>query len=155
MNSKSSVSISDALEKVLSEHLNKVQSAIKDRAQEFAEKERGGESGKIDATIGIDHLNRAIQEFAPGRAITPVVLKGPGVWRRLLDSVSPVTIISMVLSVVFAAFGLWAILGLGDAEAKAISGTAYLDIAKIFAGAIVGSTSVAITSSIRRPSVNP
>jgi hypothetical protein len=87
--------------------------------------------------IEIAQMARAIEEYAPGRAVAAVEPR-QGVWQRLLDSISPLAMVSAAMAIVFAACGL--VKG-GNA--------AYLDIAKVFAGAIVGSTSVSATSVLR------
>ena len=147
MNDTSNAVLSEALESALTAHLNSVRTAIKQRAQELAQGERLDDRAASEAAVEIGHLARAINEYAPGRAVTSVA--PAGVWQRFLDSVSPVTIISAVLTIIFAAFGLWAILGPEAAKGGGVQGAAYLDIAKIFAGAIVGSASVAVASAVR------
>jgi hypothetical protein len=58
-----------------------------------------------------------------------------------------------ILTIIFAAFGLWTLLK--DQSAKGINGSAYLNIAKIFEGAIVGSTCMGLRSQVRRsPSID-
>jgi hypothetical protein len=87
--------------------------------------------------IELSQMYRAIEEYAPGRAVAAVEPR-QGVWQRLLDSISPLAMVSAAMAIVFAACGL---LKGGNAG--------YLDIAKIFAGAIVGSTSVSAASVLR------
>jgi hypothetical protein len=67
--------------------------------------------------------------------------------------VSPLTIISSLLAILFAVLGLWASGAVGDLDPdkiKLLDGKAYMDIAKIFAGAIVGSATASAASAIKR-----
>ncbi|MGI0016059.1 MAG: hypothetical protein ACREBU_21775 [Nitrososphaera sp.] len=59
-------------------------------------------------------------------------------WKRILTSVSEVTIISMIMVVVFGILGIFA------------KGEGYSDIAKIFAGAIVGSAGGSLIAEARK-----
>jgi hypothetical protein len=146
--------VSSALTQALNDHLAVIRATILSRADELARDAVGEDSADPTTSIAIVHLSRAIEEYAPGRPVVPLAKKEEGIGRRLLDGISPITVISAALTVVFAGFGLFALsskapTGLGS------GGNAYLDIAKIFAGAIVGSSSAAITSSLRRqPSAN-
>jgi hypothetical protein len=151
MEPKPDTVLSGGFDQVLTEHLAQIRAAIIARAEELAEEERGEDSPMKPAIRPIHYL-KAIDELAPGREFDPAALKQSGLWHRFLDSVSPITLIASLLTIVFAAFGLWAV----SSDPKGINGAAYLDIAKIFAGAIVGSASVAASSTIRRPvSANP
>jgi len=86
--------------------------------------------------ISFLHLANAVKEYVPKHGFGETAYRRPrSPW--LLSVFSPPTLISMILAVVFGAFGLWAILG---SQSDKISGEGYLDIAKIFAGAIVGAS---------------
>jgi hypothetical protein len=96
-------------------------------------------------------LNRAILEYAPGQPIQEIIQHQveagvaaasaePWSWRRsLLRSISGVTIIAAVLAIVFGVLGF---VGVGGTSG-------FLDISKIFAGAIVGSTATGAAAEVR------
>jgi hypothetical protein len=129
------------VEQVIDAHLRMLRSKILVRAVELSTQDSAGVVPD-GAAVGIAHVAQAIAEYAPGTPVNRI--PDPGV--RFWDVVSPVTVISTGLCVVFAAFGLWAVLG----ERTAIHGQSYLDIAKIFAGAIVGSTGAVVSSALAR-----
>lgn len=129
---------SQATINALEEHLNRIRDKILVRADELAKKEGAA------ITPGFIHLAQAIHEYAPGKMCAN---ESTPSWSRSLGLFSQpysVTTISAILAFVFAVFGLLAI-----NFSPEIGGGNYLDIAKIFAGAVVGSTSVAATSAFR------
>ena len=64
----------------------------------------------------------------------------PGFWGRMLESISGITLISAALALAFGILGYLT---------KSNSAAGWLDIAKVFAGAIVGSAGVATSAAIR------
>jgi hypothetical protein len=91
------------------------------------------------------HMALAIQDFDAGHPPpAPTPPPGPS-WRsRILESITGVTIISMVLALAFGFLGVLA-------SSQTIGNKdSYLDIAKLFAGAIVGSTGAAAVVATRR-----
>ena len=126
--------LSEGLDKALKEHMAALSETIIKRAYELAESRA---PDLADVAKAIAELHASPPPTAVARRV------------GLLDIVSPITLVSAVLAIVFAAFGLWA---LSSPNAKELGGGAYLDIAKIFAGAIVGSTGAAATTALRRQS---
>ena len=127
------------LDKALEEHMAKVKKKILARANEIA-----SQDGEKD--ISVTHLATAINEYAPG---------SPGLFtektnckRTFFDYFPPVAILSAVLAFSFAGLGLWALLG--QSNIKELGSQGFLDIAKIFAGAIVGSATAAVATSNRQ-----
>ena len=111
----------EALNKCLNEHLDKLKTEIKSRSDEIAKEENN--------EMNIHHLTDAINEFAPGNQINDFNER-----QGFFANLSPFTLISSILAVTFAILGLWASNGQNGLGAQG-----FLDIAKIFAGAIVGS----------------
>jgi hypothetical protein len=123
----------------LEDHLAKIRKKILDRAQEIASEAKD--------ELSVTHLAAAIGEYAPGKQVLPtgeVVAKG-----GFFDYVPPVALLSAILAFAFAALGLWAILGQPDVK-SGLGTQGFLDIAKIFAGAIVGSATTVVASGTRR-----
>ena len=102
--------------------------------------------------INIIHMADAINEYAPGKQISQLselpLKKG---WLEgFFGYVPPVACLSAILAFAFAALGLWALLGSSAVEsALGKQSSGFLDIAKIFAGAIVGSATAAVASGAR------
>ncbi len=69
--------------------------------------------------------------------------------RGFFDYILPVALLSAILACAFAALGLWAVLGQQNVK-EGLGSQGFLDIAKIFAGAIVGSATVVVASGVRR-----
>lgn len=124
-----------AFTSALDRHLAEVKEKISAEAQVLAE-------GQEPTLL---HLARAVERFAPGDEIYSSVASAK---RTFLDYFPPVAILSAMLTMLFAILGLWAILG-APAVKDALSGQGFLDIAKIFAGAIVGSATSAAANTIR------
>ena len=83
----------------------------------------------------------AAKLYAPGYRL-PTQTYVP-FWSRIFESISGITLISALLAIIFGLLG-W--------SQGATAGAGLLDIAKILAGAIVGSTGAAVASSIRSKS---
>ena len=129
-----------AFASVLEKHLSDIKTKISAEAKALA--------GEQEPTLL--HLARAVELFAPGDEIYSSFAAAK---KTFLDYIPPVTILSAILTFSFAALGLWAILGGSPETQKALSGQGFLDIAKIFAGAIVGSATSAAASSLRTEKV--
>lgn len=97
----SSSGLSKGVEDSLNEPLNIIRDKIIARAKQYAK------DADPSAKVSITHIAKAIGEFAPGVEFPPASLPSR---RHLFDVISPVAIVSAVLAVIFAAFGLWAIL---------------------------------------------
>ncbi len=127
------------LDQALEEHMEKIKKKIMNRALEIA--------SDAQDELSVTHLAAAIDEFAPG---THVFSHGEvTVKRDFFDYVPPVALLSTILAFAFAALGLWAIQGQQNIK-EGLGGQGFLDIAKIFAGAIVGSATAVVASGARR-----
>jgi hypothetical protein len=124
-------------EKAVNQHLQSIRQKIEAKAVELAD-------GEPPSLI---HLARAAELFAPGNEIhiPPIVEK-----RHFFDFFPPIAVLYAILTCVFAALGLWALLGAPEAAKTTLNNQGFLDIAKIFAGAIAGSTTTAITSTLKK-----
>ena len=110
---------------VLDEYLSITRKELIARATEYT-----SEGENLDVT----HIARAIESHARNEFQEK---------RTLKDYFPPVALLSALLAFVFAALGLWAILGAEGENAVKLGSQGFLDIAKIFAGAIVGSATAA------------
>ncbi|MBA8735313.1 hypothetical protein [Chromobacterium violaceum] len=122
------------LEKTLDERMEALRRQIARRAAEIA-----GESGE---PVGIDSLGLAMDETLHGRKTSR-----PG----FFELFPPFTCVCAALCLAFVAFGLLfplldPIPGGGKSSELVVG---FLDIAKIFAGAIVGSTSSVVIAASR------
>jgi hypothetical protein len=129
-------------------YMDSLTDTIVGRAKEIAGNER-----RIEPW----HVDEAIQEYAPGHPVSEVIADHvrQGVaasapldesWlRSITRSINGVTIISALLAV---AFGFLALSGVGGAEGGTTA-SGFLDIAKIFAGAVVGSTATGVAAEAR------
>jgi hypothetical protein len=79
------------------------------------------------------HVANAAMRFAPGERF-PLEMSFRG---RILTSISGITIISAILAI---SFGILTAFGKGD----------HIDVVKIFAGAVVGSTGASVAMAVRR-----
>lgn len=126
------------LNRMLEEHLDIVRRKIVSRSEELALSD--GEDN------GITYLAAAINEYAPGTKLhctTTVASKKKG----FFDYFTPTTLLSAVLAFIFGSLGLWAFLSGEELEGQ---GAGFLDIAKICAGAVVGSASVMMASGVKQ-----
>ncbi len=126
----------ESLQRTLDEHLLRLRGKILQRAEGLASDEQ--------EEPGVSHLAKAIAEFAPGRAGSVELRNG------FFSYFSPLAVLSSMLAIAFAGLGLWATLGNPEVKAN-LGGQGFLDIAKIFAGAIVGSATATVASSLKRP----
>ena len=122
-------------EKFLDTHLQRIRKLIVDEAWRIA-KDRS-----VQDPEGMD-VAEAARKFAPGIKFPAE----PSLWERTKGSLSGVTVVSAALAVVFGFLGVWVA---GGHLAEAGSYNAYFDIAKLFAGAIVGSTGAGIMRGAR------
>jgi hypothetical protein len=124
--------ISDALDG----YVFGLRAEIVSRAENIAQ-QSGQES------IGLLHVAQAIDNLLPHSQ--PLIAR-----RRFFDVIHPITIISALLAIAFAGFGVFATSTAASGGLEGIDGAPYLDIAKIFAGAIVGSATATASSSVVR-----
>lgn len=89
-------------------------------------------------TLEPNDIAEAATQFAPGKRFPGE----PKFWQRIASSISAITLISAVLAIVFGVIGAFA----GSQPANA---SGYFDIAKLFAGAIVGSSGANIAAARR------
>jgi len=129
--------LSNRAEAALDEHIELIKKAIIEEAR------AASGSGTLQPMQVLD----AAKLYAPGYRLPTQTYT---FWSRIGESISGITLISALLAIIFGSFG-WS---LGTP-----AGAGLLDIAKIFAGAIVGSTGAAVASSIRlkssRATANP
>lgn len=138
--------LSKNLNASLDDHLAKLKEQIADRAYALASASTDspvtseGEGVHVDLSI----LAKAIDEVTKGR-FTPLEHR-----TRFFDLFPPFTCVCALLCLAFATLGLLPLVATDSNVAAKVGGQAsgFLDIAKIFAGAIVGSTtSIALSSS--------
>lgn len=122
------------LEYSLDKHLKNIKYIIKKEALELAEKD------KSDVTL--HHLSKAIEMHIS----LGVIAKAPGALQEKVSIWSRVPVILIILTIMTSVFAIFGYLAINSdvAVSKGINGQGFLDIAKIFAGAIVGSASVSI-----------
>lgn len=132
---ENSVELSPGAKEWLTEHLRSIERKIVHEAQQ-----------KIGKGSRIEPMDLAIaaQKYAPGN---PFPGERELSWReRLTSAISGVTVVSAILAVVFA--GMAFILLSYEKPPEDVS--AWFDISKIFAGAVVGSTGAATIASFKR-----
>jgi len=134
------IELPEDLQSSLDQHSKRIQALIKRKASELAAQEDLGVEEKPEITVL--HLAEAIKTYAPGTEMPHL----KGVQKessRFYERLPPITLISAILAIVFGIIGVVAI---RYGQAADIDGKGFIDIAKIFAGAIVGSaTTVAVT----------
>lgn len=118
----------------LIEHVELLVEDIVKEAQKEAQK-RGGELRPTD-------ISEATKLYAPG---APVREGEPSWWQRIASSISGVTLISGLLALAFGVIGAYLLHKNGGTSAPG-----YFDIAKVFAGAVAGSTGVSVASGLKR-----
>jgi hypothetical protein len=142
--------LSPVLVSALDEYLLRVRVQIADDAYAYSLARQSqapeGEASEGHVQASLKDLSRAMDHFT-GSDQPP--LRASKV-DRFFEFFPPFTCICALLSLAFAVLGLWALRG-GDAKAAIAAG--FLDIAKIFAGAIVGSSASKLISASknRRP----
>lgn len=130
--------LSQAEQAWLDEHLKAIEQKIKDAAREIAQA-----NGRTNEITPMD-VSEATRLYAPGDRV--ITSRREISWGgRILDSISGVTLISGLLAV---AFGVIGFLATGSSPGSPSPG--WIDIAKIFAGAVVGSTGAGVASAMGR-----
>jgi hypothetical protein len=141
--------LSEALHNALNEYLESLRQRIVERAAEIADLPQvsTADDSQDQSRIEIDHLAKAIEEVAPG----PSGSKNSsiGLSGRLSHALSSFTGVSAILAILFAVLGLCALLVPRASELKGQS-QAFLDVAKIFAGAVVGSAGATVVTRGRK-----
>lgn len=140
--------LSAPLLSALDDHLSKVRLQIIDRAHDLAQQAQNsiGSPGGGDVQATLSDLTLATDEVTRGRSVESLSR-----WTRFFQLFPPFTCVCTLLCIAFAGLGLWAIRpGSGGGSGTAAKYTSgFLDIAKIFAGAIVGSTASGVVSAAR------
>jgi hypothetical protein len=124
--SSGSRGLSDGSWSWLDEHLESIRKEIIQEAKTLAEEDSSSE-------VLPKHVAQAAMRFAPGERFPAEM----GFWARIFASISGITIISAILAI---CFGVLTAIGKGD----------YLDVVKIFAGAVVGSTGASVALAAKR-----
>ncbi len=124
----------------LDEHLNVIRSKIIREANETA----GTANRNVEPRDVVD----ATGKYAPGERLAPPFRRSViDFMDKVSVSITGVTIVSALLAIVFGVIGFW--VGTHTVgPADQLSSGAF-DIAKIFAGAIVGSTTATVAANIR------
>lgn len=136
--------ITPVMENVIDEHLKTIKSMIIAKAYDF---DSTDPSHIQKEQISPRHLLKAINEYAPGISIENVD-KPPTFIYRFFELFPPITIVCFILTIAFGGFGIYA---LNNSGSGIQNGNSFIDIAKIFAGAIVGSTtSIAVKAYTNR-----
>jgi hypothetical protein len=112
----------------LREHLAEVERQIVREARQLAAEEGGKD-------ILPKHVSQAAMRFAPGARYPDRITW----WQSILASISGITIISALLALLFGILSVWG-----------PNSTGNIDIVKVFAGAIVGSTGAAVSTQLRK-----
>jgi len=139
--------LSKNLNASLDEHLAKLKGQIADRAYDLASASTDSSATSEGEAVRVDFssLAKAIDEVTKGQ-VTPLEHR-----TRFFDLFPPFTCVCAVLCLAFATLGLLPLVATDPTVAAKVGGQAsgFLDIAKIFAGAIVGSTTSIALSSAR------
>jgi hypothetical protein len=130
------LTLSKVDEQWLDVHLERIRFLIVDEAIRIA-KDRD-----VQAPEGLD-VAEAAKRFAPGVRFPAE----PSLWARTTSSLSGVTVVSAILALLFGIMGI--LVGRGELTYAGTT-SAYFDIAKLFAGAIVGSTGAGVALGARR-----
>lgn len=141
---KKSTSNLSALSNALDEHLVRLRQSILDRAHELSQATltpADSADGNPDTSPTLQQLNQACSEVILGK-ITPT-------GHPIFQYFPPFTIVCTFLCLSFAILGVWAMSGTSAPNELAKASGGFLDIAKIFAGAIVGSTASTVLASAR------
>jgi len=119
----------------LKEHLSQIETKIREEAIKLSD--AANRSGMIEPL----DVAEAARRYAPGTLLPmqPVGLPPQGFWSRVTESISGITLISALLAFIFGTLGLL----------KPNAAQGWLDIAKIFAGAVVGSAGASVAAAVR------
>jgi hypothetical protein len=123
-----SLGLSANLDNVLVDHLALIKKQIIEKAQEIARPSASSATEGESVEVDVASLKNAIDDVIKGERKN-----------RFFDLFPPFTVVCFVLCLAFGFLGFF----------PKTAGGGYLDVAKIFAGAIVGSTSVALSRAKR------
>jgi len=134
--------LSAHLNQSLDERLAQLRIQITNRAEEIAKLNVDSPAGPV--TVDLSSLAVAIDEVTHGPFFVPE--RKP----RFFELFPPFTCVCAVLCVIFAALGLAPIIAPTKTGTLGTNTANFLDLAKIFAGAIVGSTSAITISAAKK-----
>lgn len=115
-------------------HLSKIRERIIEAAVQDL-----GDTSESSSPIEPMLIAEASKKFAPG-ALVPVDARKVSAIQRVLEPITGLTFVCAVLAVLFGVLGLWA---------DKTNSAGWLDIAKVFAGAVVGSTGAGVVSTAK------
>ena len=118
----------------LRDHLNLIEEKVRTKAAELAA--RDGRENKVEPR----DIAEAALLYAPGKPCPQSDTSPPPFWRRMALSITGVTLVTAALAIAFGLIGYFA--------GKDAPGA--FDIAKIFAGAVVGSTGATLAANVKR-----
>lgn len=124
----------DGSAKWLEKHLDTIEDRILNEARSLAKSEGRAELEPKDIAVAAMH-------YAPGNRFPDVNLSDTPFLQRISASISGITMMSAALAIMFGLIGMFG--------ADAAKQSAY-DIAKIFAGAVVGSTGASAVANTRK-----
>ncbi len=132
--------LGEGTSKSLDEHFDNLRKKILDQAANLAEQDE--RKDKIEPR----DVWEAVKLYAPGDFVFPqkTILRPRSVVDVIFSWTPSITTVSALLAITFGVIGWRAGTGAGTAGASAF------DIAKVFAGAIVGSAGVAVKSAVTR-----
>jgi hypothetical protein len=131
--------LSDSLSSALDLHFEVLKKSIEEKVSELAN----------DKEPNIRDLNEAVDFYTAGNP--KIEEQKPSKYEVFFSYISPFTILCAFLAIAFALLGL--VNGAGSSLKGAQPG--FLDISKIFAGAIVGSTSATALKAASSKKTNP
>ncbi|HEX7177009.1 MAG TPA: hypothetical protein VF240_17255 [Pyrinomonadaceae bacterium] len=131
------VPMEEGVNQWLRAHLATIEQRIRKQAETLAKAE-----GRDD--IEPKDIAQAAQLYAPGELFTAPPRERLTLKEKVLSSISGITLISALLAIAFGIIGYAA-----AAKGSEITSGAW-DIAKIFAGAVVGSTGAAVSTAVKR-----
>lgn len=129
--------LSAAMRNELDLYLHSLRTAIIRRARELTDEKN---RGQLSSEIGLRELVAAMDTM--NSQPSSEIEKEKRIWPGFFTIFSPLTIVSVFLTFVFGAFGVYAI----RSNLAVTNADSFLDIAKIFAGAIVGSSTSNVLS---------
>lgn len=128
--------LSNGAQAWLDDHLNHIKERIIEEARSLTAHSSTGAPPEIDPMT----ITEAAKQFAPGQQVSTNFMLPPLKY-RLLDLISGFTSVCALLTITFGCLGLWA-------DPK--NAQSWLDISKIFAGAVVGSAGATATKQLRK-----
>ncbi len=130
------VDLGDGGSNYLDKHFDDVKWSIAKRAAELADQENDP-----DRPLKLRFIVEATKEFAPGPRIIPTRIEPESnFWQRVTSGITGVTLVAALLAIVFGVLSIYNAAG----QQGPLS-----EIAKLMAGAIIGSTGAAVATTRR------